>query len=583
MRVDSRAVLGVLLAVLVVASAIGGVVVLAGVAAAQSGENATETEATTADVEESRNTGPYGLEDLQQSGTERSNAPASVRKFGADGSVWLRHDRTSMFDRFLDDEELRTYVKPGTTVRRGHVYLGAFRGWSASGESLTLKVVYWDKGEVERQTEDGIVREEAAVNQRIDTVEVDLSGNGYEEKRVELRDHYEDAARVTVWVEGHRGDLQWTFKQQTSRAADAYPTDSRGDFVAYGALILLLPAGVVGGAGTYVGRKWLDRAGAAPGYDPTLYLGVEAFVLMFTALFAWDWLREVVATAPWLLGVLLGLNVAMLAVEWFGGDKSEKRLAMKMFDVANSEDHGDGSGTLGYQAREFRVATAKHGEVILKKGIRPFLARAFGAAPTLEARDGVTKTSLEATDDDTPWPEMYLIHPYAEGVVEHESERWEFDVVEPRPEDSRLPAWIPVVDWVPVAIAATFPIGGVFLGRALVSSALIGVTVGAIAALFWLSSPKAESTVIDLAPVAYDDVLANVVQTVKGLEETADRDWYRTKWHQSEAENTAKRLNDQEEGEVTRFEELVEKRNGDRPDRDDSDDVAEMRGAAGDD
>ena len=568
---DSRLLAAAVAVLLVVATAVAGVALAASVAAGQ--ENATGTA--------SQNTGPYDLEDLRQGGAERSNAPASVRKYGSDGSVWLRHDRTSMFDRFVEDDELRTYVSPGDTVRRGYVYLGAFRGWSASSESLTLKVVYWDKGEIQRQTENGLVTEEAAVNQRVDTVEVDLSGNGYEEERVELRDHYEDAARVTMWVEGNQGTLQWTFKQQTSRAADAYPTDSRGDFVAYGLLMFLLPAGVTAAAGTYFGRRALERAGASPGYDPLLYVGVQFLTIFFVAMFAWDWLREVAATAPWLLGILIGANVALLALEWFGGGRSEKRLAIKFFDLEGSEDDGDGSGSLGYQAREIRVAPSKHGEVILKQGIRPFLARAFGAAPTLEARDGVTKTSLEATDDDSPWPEMFIIHPYAEGIIEHEAERWEIDVTSPRPEDSRLPAWLPVVDWVPVGMALSLPVLGFAVGRALVSSGLIGFTVGAVGALFWLSSPKAESTVMDLAPVHYDAVLSNVLQTVRGLEETADREWYRSKWHESQAENHAKRKNEREEGELTRFERTVEARRGDEATADPE--IPDRRGVSSDD
>lgn len=572
MREGSRTLVGLVVAFLVVAGAVIGVAVLADLAGAQAADNGTAD--GTGQVADN-GTGPYDLEDLNRNGAERTDAPDSVRKWGSTGSLWIRYAQTSAFDRLVDDDELKTYLESGQTVRRDYLYVGGFRGWSADAESLTLYIVYWENGEIERQTEDGIVREDAAVNQRVDRVEVEFSGNGYEEHRIGLRDHYDDASRVTMWVEGEQGRLQWTFRQQSSRAADSFPVDSRGDFVLYGFLFLILPAGVVGGGGTYLARRWLKRAGAGPMYDPELYVGTQIVVLVLVALFAWDWIREVVATAPWLLGIVLGVNIVIFALELFG-DRARKVLVMQLFDVANAEDLRDGTGNLPFEAEEAYVVDLEGGTGIIKPGIRPFLARSFGAVPTLEALGDTAKTSL--TSHDSPWAELYLISPYAEELLDHDAEKWVLDVLDERPEDSRLPEWLPVVDVFPIAIAATFPILGFVLGKAVVSSGLIGLTVGAIAGLFFVSTPTAGPSTMWLAPIHFDDVLRNVLMTVEGLEEAADAEWYREKWHEAEGSNLARRKNEQEESEVTRFEKVVENRREDagrdRPERDPSAEVS---------
>lgn len=536
--------------------------------------DATESAVDNSTVNESA-AGSHDLEVLQSVGRQQSGAPPSVRRYGSAGSLWLRHDETSVFDSLLPSEAFRTYVEPGTTVRRDTVYLGGFRGWDVDSETLTIKTVYWETGTIERETEDGrVVTERAAVNQRTDETVVEL-GSGYDEAEISLRDHYEESTRVTMWVEGHEGDLQWTFNQKSSRASESFPAGFRGSFVGYGFLMFVVPALLVSIPGFIVGGRVLDRVGAGPGYDPLLYVGVEALVVVLTSMFAWDWIREIFSTAPWLIGILLGLNILVFALEVFG-DRSRLALVLQLFDLENTEDGGDGSGTLIFEGREIRIAETENGTVVLKKGLRPFLARAFGAVPYLEAQDGVGKISIKSHA--SKWSEMFLVAPFADRLLEHSPEHWELDVFDERDETSRLPAWVPTVDGSRVAFALPLLPVGWYLGSTTIASGLIGLTVGFIGAIFLISTPKASNSRIDLAPLHYDDVLAKVIQTTEGLEEEIDRDWYRDRWYKAEGSNLAKRKSEREESEVSRFESVIQElepdgdEDGSNESRDDLDD-----------
>lgn len=521
------------------------------------GANAGENNTTTAP-----NTGPHTLEELRDGGEMRPDAPDSVRRYGEHGSLWLRHVPTSMFDRIVPDSELKTYVGQGETVRRDTVYLGSMRGWSAPATNLTLVVVYWEPGEVERTTENGeVVREKAAVNQRVDRHTVELSGNGYEEAAIDLRSHYENPSHVTMWVEGRQGELQWTFKQKSSTASDSFPAGSRGNFALWGLGFLLLPAGVVGGGGTLLGKKALDKAGAGAGYPPWMYAGALFFGTFFVALFAWDWFIDVIATAPWLMGVLLGLFIAIFAVEAFG-DRTRKAMFLQ-FDLANSKDYDDdGRGELPFEVEIRRIVDLEEGGTgVVKRGIRPFIARAFGATPRLETmREEPVRMSLESHDSEIQ--ELFLVHPYAQEILDYEPEQWVLDIVEERSEDSALPEWVPSVDAVPLIGALTLLPVGWIVGTAAVSSGLIGMTVAAIVGLFLLSEPVAGHCRTTLAPAQFDDVVANVLQTIEGLEEEADRQWYREKYHEQLGENLSKRQNDIEEAESEVYAGVVQRRTG---------------------
>jgi hypothetical protein len=498
-------------------------------------------------------TGPYDRAELERGGAQVANAPSSVRWYGETGQLWLRHVSSNMFSRFLDDEDLLQYVSTGEVISRDYVYLEGVRGRSAPAEDLTLTVVYW-----EPSTTDG--GDEIASNQRVDEVDVTLPGGGYDRVRVDLRNNYDEPVHVTMWVNGHQGELQWTFRQRSSAATESFAADSRGDFAFYGAIYyLLIVFGTAGGL-AIVSYKPLKKAAAPPGYSPFLYIGPLLFAIFMVALIAWDWFIEIIATAPWLLSVVIGIAIYIIFVETLL-DESRKALFFQLH-IDEAEDNEDGSGTIPFSTRIVRLVDTQDGTGVIKKGIRPFLSRMFGRTPLLDL-DGSPRTSLESTSG--PFSECYLIHPYADEVLDYQPEEWMLDVVEERDlEDVDEPGFIermlPDVDWFRVVGSMLLVAIGWMVGAELVASGLVGATVGAIAGLFWCSTPVTGRARTELAPMGFDEVLANVIQMKEGLEEKADRDFYREKWHTELGSNHAKRKSEAEEAESGVYQGVIQRR-----------------------
>lgn len=501
-------------------------------------------------------TGPHDRADLERGGSQVANAPSSVRWYGEHGQLWIRHVGTSMFDRLLADEEMMQYVETGEVVQRDYIYLEGVRGRSAPEEDISLTIVYWEPDTVDGQ--------EVAANQRVDSAEVTLPGGGYDRAQIDLRDNYDEAAHVTMWIDGHEGDLQWTFRQQSSAATESFGADSRGDFALYGAIYyLLIVFGTAGGLAV-VSYKPLKQAAAPPGYSPLVYIGAVAFPVFMIALLAWDWFLEVISTAPWLLSIFIGIAIYIIFVETLL-DESRKALFFQLH-VDAAEDHEDGSGTIPFSTRVLRLVDVDDGTGVIRKGIRPFLSRMFGRTPLLDLEDGSPRTSLEA--ESGPFAECYLVNPYADEVLEYQPEEWMLDVVEERDfsdlEDDEVPGLIertiPNVDWFRVVGSILLIPFGWIIGSALVASGLIGAVVAGLAALFWCSKPKIGRAHTQLAPMGYDHVLANVIQTKKDLEEVADREFYRKKWHTELGSNHAKRKNEAEDAESGVYQGVIEKR-----------------------
>ncbi len=522
-------------------------------------------------------TGPHDRADLERGGAQVANAPSSVRWYGEHGQLWLRHVGTGLSSRLLDDEEVLQYVGAGDVVGRDYLYLEGVRGRSAPQEDLSLTIVYWQPS----TTENG---DEIATNQQVDNVDVTLPGGGYDRVQIPLEDHYDEAVHVTMWVDGNEDDLRWTFKQQSSAATQSFAADSRGDFALYGALYyLLIVFGTAGGL-AIVSYKPLKRAAAPPGYSPTLYVGAVAFPVFMTALLAWDWLLEIVSTAPWIMSVLIGLAIYLVFVETLL-DSSRKALFFQLH-VDEAEDHEDGTGTIPFSTRVVRLVDTNHGTGVIKKGIRPFLSRMFGRTPVLDL-DGTPRTALESKAG--PFSECYLVNPYAEDVLDYQPEEWMLDIIEERDfsdlEDGEQPnlieRTIPDVDWFRViGSLALLPIGWL-VGSEIVASGLIGLTVAGLGALFWCSTPKIGRARTELAPMGFDDVLANVIQSKKGLEEVADRDYYREQWHKELGSNHAKRKNEAEDAESGVYQGVIQKRT--QVGRDDRDDIGTSNGVSADD
>ncbi len=500
--------------------------------------------------------GPYSLDELRTDGNQPSGAPPSTRPYGDYGSFWMRYTPTGL-GVSDDNPNDRKYLSADTTVQRDSVYLGSFRGWDSERTNVTVKVVYWTEGEVERSAGDGqTVTETAAVDQEVETVEVTLDGGDYVTTPIELQSSYEEPQRVTMWVEGHQGEIQWTFEHQSSRAAKSIPMDDKGSLIGWGVMMLLLPMVATSSAMVYVDRKVLKKAGAGPQIGMLGY-GLLAFgAFLIGAYYMYDSTIEIVATQPWVLGIGGGLLLGLLTVELFG-DRTRKSLFMK-FNIEDSLIHEDGSGVVDVDVEEKRLVDLEDGETgVVRRGILPFIARARGAMPLLDY-NGDPKTRSETTSSDK-WEELSLIDPTAEEAIDYEKPSWSIDVVSwpDREEDHPLPGWVPSVDVLALSIAAAIVVFGWGIGKAWFASGGFGAGIAAVLALLYLASPVDGRAVVDLAPAHYDSVVANMIQMSEEFEKEADREYFKTKYYEQLGANLADRKTEQENSEQSRMEAVM--------------------------
>jgi len=503
-------------------------------------------------------TGPYNLTELRDGGRQPANAPPSVRPQGRSNSFWLRHVPTGLFQS-SDDESARKYLRPDTTINRDQVYLGAFRGWESDQATVTVTVVYWEEGTVEMPDGNGgTVEQRAAVNQTVEEVEVTLAGGDYAETRIDLRSNYDDVEHVTMWIEGEQGRVQWTFDHKTSQAAKSIPLDSRGDAISWATWMFLIPGFGAALGFVWFDRKLLDQAGAGPQLSAIEYGLVLVGVLFVAGFMVFDGVIQVLATQPWTLGVVGGLVVGLAVVEVFG-DRTTK-VAFLKFDLRNPEVHEDGSGIIEVELKEKKLVETDEGKALVKRGMMRFIARARGAVPLLEW-NGDPKTNLEATED-SDVDELYLVDPTAEDTVEHESPSWTIDAVQWREDAEGLKEYIPRVDVLQVSIAGAVVMFGWAIGKGFFNSAWFGVVAGVVAALAYLARPTSPGAVANLAPPHFDTVIGNLFQMSEGLEQTADREYFKSKYYEERGKNNADRKKEQEKREQSEFEATVDELTG---------------------
>lgn len=552
--------------------------VLAGTAVA---DHETHENASDGDAE-----GEYALETLRSRGRLPSDAPTATRALGSGTTLWVEHAPTGFLQP--DTPENRVDLEPGTKVRRDSVYLRSSRPWDAESQDVELVVVYYETESRTRTVDNETITETVAVNQTIDRQEVTLP-SGYSTTEVDLR-RYDEPTNVAMFIAGEERDVQWAFKQVSPPASQSVGISTLGGAIKWAFIWMFLPFALTTLGILWIDRKLIKTAGAGPQYKTSEYVGLAFFGGFFALLFAYEWLVDVIARAPWALGIVGGLGFGLLVIELFSRD-TFKDLFVR-FDLEDVNTREDGSGIMQAEATEVKLVDREDSEpMVVEDGIRPFLARVKGAVPTLDTGPLRRETQLEV---DGPWRQLHLVDPTADAALEYESPEWELDVVEfDREVDAEglageLLELVPRIDVVPFAIGLSIIYAGWSLAEAFVGAGVIGLLPSTAIVLWWWASPSGGRAVTSLAPIHFDSVVANVLTFAEGLEEYADRDYYRRRFHQEQGKNLAQRRAEREDSEQSRME-AVMNRLAPEPssidERDDQEDVAEpgRREVPGDD
>ncbi|WP_379730428.1 hypothetical protein [Halolamina salina] len=531
---------------------------------AQENETANTTANTTVE------TGPYTLEELRDRGVRGSEtAPPSVRRYG-DGQLWLRYALTGLGSS-AGNPATYNYLSSGTTVKRDEVYLGGFLGWDTTTE-LDVELVYWQKGQVRVEDEEGNVRyEPAAVNQTVEETSVTLSG-GYDRESIDLLTSYDELERVTMFVSGPDGDATWRFNIKTSVLAQPVSIDTRSDLALWGLGFVLLML-VLTLALMKLAHRLHERAGKGPGYPIWLYIAGAFPIGFLTFVLGYQQVLSTVAEAPWILIPLVALFATIAAINWWGDDTES--VGVVHVDMTSPQAHEDGSGDIPVRVESYEVAEVDGVRGLVVDGITPYLARARGAIPELSLFCG----GEERTEDPSlrfpgrgSYDTIYFADPFESDPTTVKREGWSLShLYEPPETDPDAGAVDQIVDqltavaWERLIPAAGILAAGWLLGGLLVASSAIGLLVSAIPAAMYAGQPVKGFAEWHLAPASYGSVLVALVDAKEEFDEVADRDYFRQKYHEEMGKNAAEHKRQTEESELSRFEQVMEELNGDVP------------------
>jgi hypothetical protein len=543
------------LALLVVAGA-------SSVAVAQNGTGGETTSNATV-VEE---TGPYSLEELERAGVRASeSAPASTRRWGDTGSLWVRYVPSGIAG-VGGNPSTWNYLEPGTEIERSSVYLGWMGAWGSSGEDLDVEIVYWDRGEVRMEDAEGNVRyRPAAVNQEVRETTVEIP-HSYAETEVDLKPSYDEPTHVTMFVEGDHGTAQWTFDVHTSRAAEPVAVDTRSDLALWiaavlaGALVVIL-------ASLYVARQFHRNAGAGPGYPLWLYGALLIPVALMTLLFGYQNVINTVAEAPWILIPPVALITVIAAVTWWGDET--RRVTVIDLDLKDPDVKEDGSGSFDVHVSTWPIAEVggagrEKTEGVVLEGLSAYLARTRGAIPEWDigGDPSVVYNGKGATD------EVVFTDPFDDNPINFEREGWSLSHLYRSPDPSEMPddagaidkiaIYLEGVAWVELLVAAAIVTGGYLVGELVFSAPLLGAAASTVPAFMWMARPIKGTCEVNAAPGAFGSVVKQMILAGDELEKIADREWFKMKYFSERGQNVAERKQTREETELRKFDEVMD-------------------------
>ncbi|QCJ47250.1 hypothetical protein [Haloprofundus sp. MHR1] len=492
-----------------------------------------------------------GLEELRPDGERPANAPPSVRAGGTYSEYAVKYLPTGLFVDESDESSSWNYLESGTTVKRDKVQLWSKRGYGESSKDVTIRVAYYEteRQQVERGNETRM--ETVATNVTTHSMSATLSG-GYDYVEVPLRSHFDKSVQATMCVEEagepncltNPGETRWRFTHSTSAAAQAVSYNTAGGQIGWALGLLVLPFALFTAGTLWTARKFIRAARSGPRISMLVWFGV--IIAMFIAIAAfWDSVVATIVSAPWVLSIVSGVLLGILASEWFG-DESYLALFLRLRlkdavdetaytptsvpGESSQADSGrealadggeeyrnanlnDVPGTLVADAIPLRMARSASGSRSrIGRGFWKFIARVRGARADLEV-DGNISTKIDV--EEGPYSELYVLDPEDEKPVEYKGERHRFEFPEliSRDEEGR----------VNVNFRALF--GGLFVlgtshvaGDVLLASSTLGLLVGAFLLFVTkIAQPEPGYLRANLAPVHYGSALQTLFGHAKAL------------------------------------------------------------------
>jgi len=489
---------------------------------------AASSNASSAQAGPSGSPGEYPLEELRQGGTQVENSPNSVRLLGDAGSVAVRHSPPGPF------AEDWTYLTPGETVQTNEMTLYSTRfGSRVEPKEYELVVVYWQSAE--RQVSNGstTTMQQVAANQTVERHSITLDEH-YDEVSVSLRPHYDQSVEVSMWLADPKtgepvNGAQWRFTHESIPTTQQVDINTHGDalkWLGFNVLLIAIP-GMLGSAGG--AKRVLDQTARGPMLGwLTWVIGLGLFTLILLAS-AYVTTATVFARLPQLVGVLLAAIVFVAVLESAGTGR--KVIFEKPVLTDASSPAGDDVKDARYEEQAVRsVVRMEDGtHAIVRKGIRPFLARWWASPAKIDVEDLKTQIELRG-----PFERKYIADPDSEDVLEHTPARlaWAPPII-----DEEGDGFFESINW-RFVVTSLLSLGiGWKLGAVLVGVPQVGLLVGAIPVLLMCIEARDGEAEFVPAPIhqtaaratmAYEQSQYAEGRTLEDMEDIAWRERSRT-------------------------------------------------------
>lgn len=377
-------------------------------------------------------TSEYTLVELQEGGQQMSGAPPSLRWLGDRSSMYVDYEETNPLKDMSNpntDWSVENLLTTGTTVPRDEIRFHYQGARSTANESYTLHIVYWERGERETSTENGVVREPAAVNVTHETSTLSFS-SAFDVETVDLSDeprYYDQGTRVTMWIDGQEG-ARWTFFYKPLPTSRGVSTDTAGErlwWLLKYFVSTLLVTGILAAAFILYAR---EKAKAGPQYG----LGAWAFLIFVGGFFAlyygYDGISTIFIRAPVLLAIGIILLLTLIQIEGMDDHLADVRFVRPVVTSATSTSGDSAVDAIRVESQEEKIAQLPSGKMaVIRPGMGKFLARLFGGAAIIQNGGDRLKTRIfdegKAKTDEWVW-----VHYNAPEVLDYDPEGFSFDL-----------------------------------------------------------------------------------------------------------------------------------------------------------
>lgn len=414
-----------------------------GPAAAQSSANNTTSVPDRVDAG-----GQYSYAELSSGGVSQNvdNVP-SVRALGdpPKGFAALRYRDPTLLDAISGSPGQWEDVERGDEVQVNDLQLYGSAFGETAGE-YTLVIVHWQPYSPPNTT--GTV----AVNQSVYKKTVNFDENDlYSYHNVSIAKHLNQPYETTMWLErnGEKVDgVQWRFTHLSNPSTQSISINSTAGAWGFTLRNAIIPGflGIIIGFGA--GRAALRQAGRGPGYGIGAWVVLVGIVSMIIASVAYYQIAVILSNFPYVMGLSFGVLAFALAltvhqpvktIAFFRRELADAQLVaggppqMKaadggsvssVTDIFGNDDAGaelfdEMTEALRGDMPQVPAVRTDDGYRVPVPGIRPFFARIFAKAATLDVSNIATRLKI----DEGPIDDIIRIDPKAEEALVHKPAR----------------------------------------------------------------------------------------------------------------------------------------------------------------